>query len=82
MCGRFRRYVSWFEIVGSRLTAPAEIGRSGAPTYNIAPSDPVSSITAGDKGAHKRREGAGGCSVGEGNAEGGDVRDQDTVPQL
>ena len=56
--GRFTRYLSWSEIVRLyRLTAPAELGRNDAPAYNVAPTDPVPFVTAGENGAHKLREG-------------------------
>jgi putative SOS response-associated peptidase YedK len=58
MCGRFTRYLSWSEIVRLyRLTAPAELGRNDAPAYNVAPTDPVPFVTAGENGAHRLREG-------------------------
>ena len=58
MCGRFTRYLSWSEIVRLyRLTAPAETGRNDAPAYNVAPTDPVPFVTAGENGAHRLREG-------------------------
>ena len=40
-----------------RLTAPAELGRNDAPAYNIAPTDPVPFVTAGENGAHRLHEG-------------------------
>ena len=58
MCGRFTRYLSWSEIVRLyRLTAPGEVSRNDAPAYNVAPTDPVPFVTAGENGAHKLREG-------------------------
>jgi putative SOS response-associated peptidase YedK len=56
MCGRFTRYLSWSEIVRLyRLTAPAEVGRNDAPAYNVAPTDPVPFITAGEDGRAEGR---------------------------
>ena len=58
MCGRFTRYLSWSEIVRLyRLTAPAELGRNDAPAFNVAPTDSVPFVTAGENGAHRLREG-------------------------
>src|SRR4029450_5901654 len=58
MCGRFTRSLPWSEIHRLyRLTAPAELGRNDAPAYNVAPTDPVPFVTAGENGAHKLREG-------------------------
>lgn len=58
MCGRYTRYLSWSEIHRLyRLTAPAETGRNDAPRYNIAPTDEVPFITAGDDGNHRLRTG-------------------------
>ena len=59
MCGRFTRYLPWSEI---RPALPAhapdwERQRNDAPAYNIAPTDPVPFVTAGENGAHKLREG-------------------------
>ena len=58
MCGRFTRYHAWSEIHALyRLTAPAETGRNDEPRYNIAPTEDVPFVTAGDPGSHKLREG-------------------------
>jgi putative SOS response-associated peptidase YedK len=58
MCGRFTRYLSWSEIQRLyRLTTDWEKQRNDAPAYNVAPTDPVPFITAGENGAHKLREG-------------------------
>ncbi|MCV3210022.1 SOS response-associated peptidase [Mesorhizobium sp. YC-39] len=58
MCGRFTRYLPWSEIHRLyRLTAPAETGRNDAPRYNIAPTEEVPFITAGQDGDHKLRQG-------------------------
>lgn len=58
MCGRFTRYLSWSEIHRLyRLTAPADTGRNTEPRYNIAPTEDVLFVTAGDDGIHKLREG-------------------------
>ena len=40
-----------------RLTAPAETGRNDEPRYNIAPTQDVPFVTAGENGNHKLREG-------------------------
>ena len=40
-----------------RLTAPADTGRNTEPRYNIAPTEDVLFVTAGDDGIHKLREG-------------------------
>ena len=58
MCGRFTRYLSWSENHRLyRLTAPADTGRNTEPRYNIAPTEDVLFVTAGDDGNHKLREG-------------------------
>jgi putative SOS response-associated peptidase YedK len=58
MCGRFTRYLSWSEIQKLyRLTTDWEKQRNDAPAYNVAPTDPVPFVTAGENGAHKLREG-------------------------
>lgn len=58
MCGRFTRYLTWAEIHQLyRLTTPQETQRNDAPQYNIAPTDDVPFVTAGEDGNHKLREG-------------------------
>jgi putative SOS response-associated peptidase YedK len=58
VCGRFTRYLSWSEIHRLyRLTAPADTGRNTEPRFNIAPTEDVLFVTAGDNGHHKLREG-------------------------
>lgn len=58
MCGRFTRYHTWSEIHALyRLTAPAEKGRNDEPRFNIAPTQDVPFVTAGDDGNHKLCEG-------------------------
>lgn len=58
MCGRYTRYLTWSEIHRLyRLTAPAEIGRNDEPRYNIAPTQDVPFVTAGENGNHRLREG-------------------------
>ena len=34
-----------------------QLGRNDAPAYNVAPTDPVPFVTAGENGAHRLREG-------------------------
>jgi putative SOS response-associated peptidase YedK len=56
MCGRFTRYLSWLQIVRLyRLTAPIETGRNDAPAYNVAPTDPVPFVIAGENGVDALR---------------------------
>ena len=58
MCGRFTRYLSWSEIHRLyRLTAPADVSRNTEARYNIAPTEDVLFVTAGDNGNHTLREG-------------------------
>jgi putative SOS response-associated peptidase YedK len=58
MCGRFTRYLPWSELHRLyRLTLDWETGRNTAPRYNIAPTDEVPFITAGEDGNHKLRDG-------------------------
>jgi putative SOS response-associated peptidase YedK len=58
MCGRFTRYLPWSEIHRLyRLTTDWQKQRNDAPAYNVAPTDPVPFITAGENGSHKLREG-------------------------
>jgi len=54
MCGRFTRYFPWSEIHRLyRLTTDWQKQRNDAPAYNVAPTDPVPFITAGENGAHR-----------------------------
>ncbi|WP_353645093.1 SOS response-associated peptidase [Mesorhizobium sp. WSM2239] len=58
MCGRFTRYLPWSEIHRLyRLTLDWEKQRNDEPAYNIAPTDEVVFVTAGEGGNHKLREG-------------------------
>lgn len=58
MCGRFTRHLPWSEIHRLyRLTLDRETGRNDAPRYNIAPTQDVPFVTAGEDGAHMLREG-------------------------
>ena len=58
MCGRFTRFHTWGDIHEMyRLTDATETGRNTEARYNIAPTEDVLFITAGDDGAHKLREG-------------------------
>ncbi len=58
MCGRFTRYLPWSEIHRLyRLTAPADTGRNAPARYNIAPTEDVLFVTAGEDCGQKLREG-------------------------
>ena len=58
MCGRFTRMMPWPELVRLyRLTETWEKQRNDAPAYNIAPTDPVPFVTAGENGSQRLREG-------------------------
>ena len=58
MCGRFTRFHSWADIHRMyRLTDASETGRNTEARYNIAPTEDVLFVTAGDNGSHKLREG-------------------------
>ena len=58
MCGRFTRYLTWAEIHGLyRLTLDWEKQRNDEPQYNIAPTEEVPFVTAGENGNHKLRQG-------------------------
>ena len=58
MCGRFTRYLTWVEIHRLyRLTLDWEKQRNDAPQYNIAPTEDVLFVTAGENGNHKLQEG-------------------------
>jgi len=58
MCGRFTRMMPWPELVRLyRLTETWERQRNDAPAHNIAPTDPVPFVTAGENGAQRLREG-------------------------
>jgi putative SOS response-associated peptidase YedK len=58
MCGRFTRYLSWAEIHRLyRLTTDWERQKNTEPAYNIAPTEDVLFVTAGENGNHKLREG-------------------------
>lgn len=64
MCGRYTKYLSWSEIHRLyRLTAPAETGRNDEPRYNIAPTQDVPFVTAGEDGTTGSVKGAGGWSL-------------------
>jgi len=57
MCGRYTRYHTWAEIHALyRLTARDE-GRNTEARYNIAPTQDVLFVTAGEGGFHQVREG-------------------------
>lgn len=61
MCGRFTRFHTWAEIHAMyRLTSPAETGRNTEARYNIAPTQPVEFVTAGENGDHRLHEGRWG----------------------
>lgn len=58
MCGRFTRYLSWREIHGLyRLTQEWETGRNDEPRYNIAPTQTVPFVVAGENGNHALQDG-------------------------
>ena len=58
MCGRFTRFHTWADIHQMyRLTDATETGRNTEARYNIAPTEDVLFVTAGDNGSHKLREG-------------------------
>ncbi len=50
MCGRFRLASDWLEVVRHLDLGPAERGRNTAARYNIAPSQDVWTVAAGDDG--------------------------------
>ncbi len=57
MCGRFTRYHTWAEIHAMYRLLDGERGRNTEARYNIAPTQDVIFITAGDDGFQKVREG-------------------------
>jgi putative SOS response-associated peptidase YedK len=57
MCGRFTRYLSWAEIHRLYRLTITDQGRNTEARYNIAPTEEVLFVTAGDEGHHKLREG-------------------------
>ena len=57
MCGRFTRYLSWSEIHRLYRLTVTDQGRNTEARYNIAPTEDVLFVTAGDDGNHKLREG-------------------------
>jgi putative SOS response-associated peptidase YedK len=58
MCGRFTRFLTWREIhTLYRLTTEWEKGRNDEPRYNIAPTETVPFIVAGENGNHALKEG-------------------------
>ena len=57
MCGRFTRYHTWAEIHAMYRLLDGERGRNTEARYNIAPTQDVSFITAGEKGQQHVRQG-------------------------
>ncbi|MEQ1956080.1 SOS response-associated peptidase [Mesorhizobium sp. CN2-181] len=58
MCGRFTRFLPWSEVHRLyRLTLDAEKQRNDEPRYNIAPTQNVFFVTAGEEGNHSLKEG-------------------------
>lgn len=58
MCGRFTHRLPWSEIHRLyRLTLDADRAPNTQPRYNIAPTQDVLFVTAGEDGNHKLREG-------------------------
>jgi putative SOS response-associated peptidase YedK len=58
MCGRFTRFHSWAGIHRMyRLLSVTETGRNTEARYNIAPTEEVYFVTAGEDGGHKVRQG-------------------------
>ena len=58
MCGRITRFHTWADLHRMyRLTDATETGRNTEARYNIAPTEDVLFVTAGDNGSHKLREG-------------------------
>jgi putative SOS response-associated peptidase YedK len=58
MCGRFTRFHTWADIHEMYRPLPAtETGRNTEARYNIAPTEDVYFVTAGDDGAQKGRQG-------------------------
>lgn len=57
MCGRFTRFHNWADIHRMYRLTDAERGRNTAARYNIAPTEDVLFVTAGEDGMHKVRTG-------------------------
>jgi len=57
MCGRFTRSHAWREIHEMYRLTDSEAGRNTEARYNIAPTQDVLFVTAGDDGFQKVREG-------------------------
>lgn len=57
MCGRFTQHHSWSEIWAMYKLSPGEKGRNTEARYNIAPTQDVLFVTAGDDGHQKVRDG-------------------------
>jgi putative SOS response-associated peptidase YedK len=57
MCGRFTRYLSWSEIHRLYRLTVTDQGRNTEARYNIAPTEDVLFVTAGENGNHTLREG-------------------------
>jgi len=57
MCGRFTRHHSWREIHAMYRLTEAEQGRNTEARYNIAPTQDVLFVTAGEDGYQKVRTG-------------------------
>lgn len=57
MCGRFTRFHTWREVLEMYRLLPSEEGRNTDARYNIAPTQDVLFVTAGDDGYKKVREG-------------------------
>ena len=77
MCGRFTRFHTWADIHEMyRLLPATETGRNTEARYNIAPTEDVYFVTAGEDGTPEgpARPLVAGAVVGEGIAQTADVQ--------
>jgi putative SOS response-associated peptidase YedK len=57
LCGRFTQYHTWSDIHAMYRLTVTDTGRNTEARYNIAPTQDVAFITAGEDGYHRVREG-------------------------
>jgi putative SOS response-associated peptidase YedK len=57
MCGRFTLHHTWRELWELYRLSDADAGRNDEARYNIAPTQEVPFVTAGDSGQHQLRQG-------------------------
>ena len=74
MCGRFTQMLSWRELISLHRLTDKYVIRNTEARYNIAPTQTVPFVCMDDEGNQVVEDGA---SLGQGDAEGGDVQRAD-----